>query len=126
MNNIPLDVMQQQKTGPNVVVALSQPRRDYQVPYGAIPGFWGTLHALINPIARRRLPSIPTAIQVITSSLLAGRSDELVLGEHDILIRPPIPAGVRFSSWDRHAETYRAGYEYAVQWLASSQRRTRQ
>lgn len=119
MNNVPLDVMQQLKTGPNVVVALSAPRPRYHVPYHAIPGLWGTLRALVNPLARRRLPAIPSAVQVITSSLLAGRTDGLTLGEHDILLRPPAPPGTRFSSWNRHAETYRAGYEYAVEWLAS-------
>lgn len=117
MDNVPLGSMKALKQGPNIVVSLSGPRRTFRVAYEDIPGLRGVVRVLLNPFARRRLPAIPNIAQVITSSLLSGRGQDVPMDAEDSPLRPTAPAGVRFSSWDRHSEIYQAGHEYAVTWL---------
>src|SRR2546423_5982297 len=73
--------------------------------------------AMLNPFSRRRLPQVPSMVQVIMLSMLASRNPELPLSDTDILIRPEVPIDLRFTSWERHNETFLHAYRGAASWI---------
>lgn len=118
VDSIPLAQMHHTKTGPNVVVALDAERAgSYRVDYDSIPGRRQLLAALFNPFARRRLPKIPSILQVVALGMLTDRRQDLKLGEGDILVTPQLPADLRFVDWERHTEIFMKTYEETVAWI---------
>ena len=118
MDNIPLAPMKALKSGPNVVVALgAENRTTYPVDYESIPGPWELALAWLNPFSRRRLPPVPSILQVITLSMLANRRPDLALSNTDILIKPDIPPDLGFTSWDRHNEIFLHAYRATAAWI---------
>ncbi|WP_179119649.1 patatin-like phospholipase family protein [Ensifer adhaerens] len=118
MNNLPLEQMKELKTGPNVVVSLGGggPGK-HHVDYDSIPGASELTVRLLNPFGRSGLPKIPNMIQVIAASMLAHRPQEIVLGERDILISPPVSAAISFMDWSRHSELFAEAYQWAGRWI---------
>jgi NTE family protein len=117
MDNVPLLPIKAIKAGPNVAVVLSvRERTTYDVDYAQIPGTRQLLGAMINPFARRRWPRAPGIVQVIGLSMLASRA-ELQADDSDVVIRPDVPKGVRFMSWERHTEVSRLAYRDAAAWI---------
>jgi len=116
MDNLPLAPMKALKTGPNVIVSLQDKPTTYKVDYDSIPGRRELAAALLNPFSRRRLPQVPSILQVIMLSMMANRSDPQ-LGAADLLIRPELPADIRFTSWERHNEIFLHAYRGAAQWI---------
>jgi len=120
MDNVPLAPMKALKTGPNVVVALgTDAPTTYMVDYDAIPGPRELIGAMLNPFSRRRLPQMPSILQVITLSMLANRRPDLDLGDADILVRPDLPDDLRFTSWERHNEVFLQTYRGVAAWTRS-------
>jgi NTE family protein len=117
MDNLPLAPMKALKTGPNVIVSLQMDQpTTYSVDYDSIPGRRELVGALLNPFSRKRLPKVPSILQVIMLSMMANRSDPL-LNETDLLIRPDLPADIRFTSWEQHSETFLHAYRGVAQWI---------
>jgi len=118
VDNIPLGQMKAMKIGPNVVVApgLESPT-SYAVDYEAIPGAFELIGAMLNPFSRRRLPQVPSMLQVIMLSMLADHRPEPLLNETDILIRPELPDDVRFTNWERHSEVFMKSYHGVASWI---------
>ncbi|PWT92452.1 MAG: alpha/beta hydrolase, partial [Proteobacteria bacterium] len=128
VDSVPLGPMKALKEGPNVVVALGMDqRRKYMVDYDTIPGPITLLTAMFNPFARRRLPKIPNALQVIMQSVLVHSRPELPLSDTDLLIQPELPADFRFTTWDRHTDVLRCTYQFVATqiegWLEQRDRR---
>ena len=118
MDNIPLVPMKRLKTGPNVVVALSvDAPTTYSVDYDSIPGPLQLMASALNPFSRRRLPKVPSILQVLVLSMLAHRRPDLPLSETDILIRPELPDDLRFTSWERHNEVFLHAYRGVASWI---------
>jgi NTE family protein len=119
MDNVPLAPMKQVKRGPNVVVSFgpTEPRR-YCVDYDSIPGSTELAAHMMNPFGRRRLPELPSLLQVIAQSMLAHRPFELPLEESDLLLSPPMPADLSFMDWSRHSEVVSAAYSHARERIA--------
>jgi NTE family protein len=118
MDNVPLAPMKVLKTGPNVIVSLriDEPTT-YEVDYDSIPGPGELAAALLNPFSRRRLPQVPSILQVIMLSMLANRRPDLQLSDTDILIKPELPADLRFTSWERHNEVFLHAYRGVASWI---------
>jgi NTE family protein len=118
MDNVPLAPMKGLKTGPNVIVSLriDEPTT-YEVDYDSIPGPGELVAALLNPFSRRRLPQVPSILQVIMLSMLANRRPDLQLSDTDILIKPELPADLRFTSWERHNEVFLHAYRGVASWI---------
>jgi NTE family protein len=118
MDNVPLAPMKVLKTGPNVIVSLriDEPTT-YGVDYDSIPGPGELVAALLNPFSRRRLPQVPSILQVIMLSMLANRRPDLPLSDTDILIKPELPADLRFTSWERHNEIFLHAYRGVASWI---------
>jgi hypothetical protein len=72
---------------------------------------------LLNPFARKRLPQVPSILQVIMLSMVANRRLDLPLSETDVLVRPEIPADLRFTSWERHNEVFLNSYRDLSLWI---------
>lgn len=118
MNNLPLDQMKELKAGPNVVASLrSDGPRKHHIDYDSIPGASELAVRMLNPFGRAGLPKVPSVIQVITASVLAHRPEEVVLGERDILISPPISSAISFMDWSRHSELFVEAYHWTRQWI---------
>ncbi len=120
VDNVPLASMKALKSGPNLVVALQENApKAYLVDYESIPGPRDWIMKALNPYSRRRLPQIPSAVQVIILSILANSRQNLPLSSEDILIRPDLPSGVQWTNWDRHTEVLTSAYRGAVSMIRS-------
>lgn len=117
-DNIPLAPMKALKSGPNVVVALSvDERTTYNVDYDSIPGPMELAGAVLNPFSSRRLPQMPSILQVIMLSMLANSHTDLPLSKTDVVVRPELPADIGFTSWERHSEIFLNSYRNVSAWL---------
>src|SRR5262249_16308874 len=60
LDNVPIRVMHELKSGPNVVISFEVPKLEqFKVDYRALPGRAALLKAMLNPILRRALPAAP-------------------------------------------------------------------
>ena len=74
---------------------------------------------MLNPFARKRLPQVPSIVQVITLSMFANRRSDVQPRETDILIRPELPEDLRFTSWERHKRCSCSAYRGIAAWIAA-------
>jgi NTE family protein len=120
MDNVPVRVMHELKSGPNVVVSFAVPKLErFAVDYGTLPGRRQLVRHLCQPWLRRPLPSAPGVATVLMRSLMARRQDfERHLREDDLLLAPPFPPDMGILDWHRHTElmdrTYRWGMREAA------------
>ncbi len=120
LDNVPVETMRSLKSGPNVVIDFSLPRIDrYKVDYRALPSRSALLRRIWSRTGRRDLPLAPTPQAVLMRSLMLNRR-ELVgdIGPGDILLSPPIPAGVGPLDWHKHGLLREKGREFARAELA--------
>ena len=121
LDNVPIRVMRDLKTGPNVVVSFSPPElHTYRVDYDALPSRSALMRLVLNPLRRDRLPEAPGLISVLMRALMANRRDfQRELSPDDLSLLPPIPAGFGFLDWHRHGELFNAAYRWTRDELAS-------
>jgi NTE family protein len=114
--NVPIDVMRQIKSGPNVVVTFDPPLGErFNVDYAALPERRALMWKTMNPWARGDLPNAPSAATVLVRSLMANRNHfERHLEDDDWLLMPPTPAGMGALDWRRHSELVETAYRYAL------------
>lgn len=117
LDNVPVRVMRDLKTGPNVVVSFRPPELDrYHVDYEALPSRAALMRLVLNPLRRDRLPEAPGLVTVLMRALMANRRDFLrELDAVDLSLQPPIPAGMGFLDWHRHRELFHAAYRWTHQ-----------
>ncbi len=115
LDNVPVQLMHDIKSGPNVVVSFTLPElQRYEVDYAALPSRTALLLRAINPLRKPVLPDAPGLLSVLTRSLMAGRQDfKQHLTTGDMLLVPPIPKDMGFLDWHRHTELYDLGYRWA-------------
>jgi NTE family protein len=120
LDNVPIRVMHELKSGPNVVISFEVPKlKQFKVDYGALPGRSALLKAMLNPYLRRALPKAPGVGTVLLRSLMANRQDfERRLRPEDLLLVPPFPADMGILDWHRHTELMTATYHWAMVELA--------
>jgi NTE family protein len=115
IDNVPVRVMHELKSGPNVVVSFKLPRLErFAVDYRALPGRGQLLKWLATGLRRGSLPPAPGVATVLLRSLMANGQDfQRHLRAGDLLLVPPLPPGLGLLDWHRHAEladrTYRWG-----------------
>jgi len=118
MDNVPLEPMKALKAGPNVIVSLGATGpTSFAVDYDSIPGAREMVTAMLNPFSHRRLPQIPTILQVIMLSMFAHWRRDLELGEADILIAPELPAEFGLTSWEQHKDIFAYSYQRVASWI---------
>jgi NTE family protein len=120
LDNVPIRVMHELKSGPNVVISFEVPElKQFKVDYGALPGRSALLKSMLSPYRRRALPKAPGVGTVLMRSLMANRQDfERRLRAEDLLLVPPFPADMGILDWHRHTELMTASYYWAMAELA--------
>jgi NTE family protein len=120
LDNVPVRVMHELKSGPNVVVSFEVPKlQRFAVDYRTLPGRGDLLKAFLNPFLRHALPRAPSMGTVLMRSMMANRQDfERRLRPDDLLLVPPCPQDMGILDWHRHTElmdrTYRWGLREAA------------
>jgi NTE family protein len=120
LDNVPIRVMHELKSGPNVVISFEVPKlKQFNVDYRALPGRAALLKAMLNPFLRRALPDAPGVGTVLMRSLMANRQDfERRLRPEDLLLVPPFPPDMGILDWHRHTELMTTTYHWAMGELA--------
>lgn len=119
LDNVPVRVMRELKSGPNVVVSFQMPRLElFNVNYEDLPDRASLIRALLTPFGRKSLPPAPGLSTVLMRALMANRHGfERHLGRDDLLLVPPIPAGMGLLHWHRHSELMRLAHQWAADTL---------
>jgi len=113
LDNVPIRVMHELKSGPNVVVSFEVPElKQFKVDYRSLPGRAALLKAMINPFLRHGLPAAPGVGTVLM------RDFEGRLRPEDLLLVPPFPPDMGMLDWHRHTELMDASYRWAMREIA--------
>ena len=123
LDNVPVKVMHELKSGPNVVVSFSLPKHErFEVDYSALPGRGDLLKRIVTPWLRGTLPAAPGVGTVLMRAMMANRQEfDRHLRPEDLLLVPPIPPDLGLLDWHRHSELMQGTYQWAVHELARLQ-----
>ena len=116
MDNVPVRVMHELKSGPNVVISFEVPKLErFDVDYRALPGRNQLLKWLVTPYMRGALPRAPGLGTVLMRAMMANRQDfERHLRSDDVLLVPPVPQDMGILDWHRHTELMEATYRWGL------------
>ncbi|TMJ69053.1 MAG: cyclic nucleotide-binding domain-containing protein [Alphaproteobacteria bacterium] len=120
LDNVPVRVMHELKSGPNVVISFEVPKlQRFEVDYRSLPGRAALLKAMINPFMRGALPRAPSVGTVLMRSMMANRQDfERRLRPEDLLLVPPCPQDMGILDWHRHTELADSTYHWGLREIA--------
>jgi NTE family protein len=120
LDNVPVRVMHELKSGPNIVVSFEVPKlQRFDVDYAALPGRRQLLKAVLNPLLRKTLPRAPGVGTVLMRSMMANRQDfERRLRPGDLLMVPPVPQDIGVLDWHRHTELMDRAYRWGLAEMA--------
>jgi NTE family protein len=116
MDNVPVRVMHEFKSGPNVVISFHTPALErFDVDYRTLPSRNHLLRCAVDPFLRRALPKAPGIGTVLMRSLMANRQDfDRHLRPDDLLMVPPVPLGMGLLDWHRHGELVDTAYRWTL------------
>lgn len=116
VDNVPIGVMHEIKSGPNVVISFETPSVErFEIAYDSLPGRRELLRKLCNPFNRVDLPAAPGPGSVLMRSMMANRRDfEHLLGNQDVLLVPPLPVDMGILDWHRHRELMDVAHGWGV------------
>lgn len=117
LDNVPIQVMHQLKSGPNIVVSFLVPEMErFDVDYDRLPSRTNLLKTLSNPLQRNKLPNAPGPSAVLMRAMMANRHDfKRHLRPGDTLLVPPINPEIGALDWHRYAQLI----EHAYQWTSA-------
>lgn len=121
LDNIPIEVTQAAKAGPNVVVAL---HADAGAPWRIAARYSDvrTPGQLFRDLVLRRKPerAFPSLIEVMSRSMVVASEAgvEAALEKADVLLIPPIPEGMQLLDWDKGTEAAAAARRYTAEAIA--------
>jgi len=120
LDNVPVKVMHELKSGPNVVVSFSVPSPErFEVDYAALPGRGELLKRMLTPWLRGTLPAAPGVGTVLMRAMMANRQEfDRHLRPEDLLLVPPFPPDMGILDWHRHTELMDRTYRWAMHELA--------
>jgi len=96
----------------------------FAVNYRDFPSRGAFLRRALLPFSRHALPEAPSLGAVLMRSLLANRNDfERHLQDSDLLMVPPVPAGMGVLDWGRHSELMERAYEWGLGEIAGARGR---
>jgi NTE family protein len=116
LDNVPIRVMHELKSGPNVVVSFEVPKlHRFDVDYRTLPGRGQLLKAILNPFMRSALPRAPGVGTVLMRSMMANRQGfERWLRPDDLLLVPSFPQDMGILDWHRHSELVEQTYKWGL------------
>ena len=114
LDNVPIRVMHQLKSGPNTVVSFLVPEMErFDVDYDGLPARADLLKALLNPFQRQKLPEAPGLFAVLMRAMMANRHDfKRHLHATDDLLVPPIASDIGPLDWHRYQELIDSAYRW--------------
>ena len=120
LDNVPIRVMHEIKSGPNVVVSFRVPDLErFEVDYDTLPSRTALLGILANPLRYKELPRAPGLHTVLLRSLMTNRQDfKRHLTRDDLVLVPPVPADMGLLDWHRHTELMETACSWAREELA--------
>ena len=120
LDNVPIRVMHELKSGPNVVISFEVPKlHRFEVDYKSLPTRAALLKAVINPFMRHTLPPAPGVGTVLMRSMMANRQGfERRLRSDDLLLVPPFPQDMGILDWHRHTELMDRTYRWGMREIA--------
>lgn len=120
LDNVPIRVMRELKSGPNVAISFKVPELErFDVDYRALPSRFELVRRTLSPRGRRGLPPAPGPATVLLRSLMANRQDFMRhLSAEDCLLVPPAPSDVGLLDWHRHREVMHAAHAWGVAEIA--------
>ena len=113
VDNLPIAVMRNLKSGPNIVVSLRrQDRWRVEGSYESLPTRRGLLRDLL--LGRWRKPTYPSLTNIIVRgmSITSGRRLEETVEGGDLFVVPTGTEGVGFLEWEKAREVADAAYRY--------------
>ena len=118
IENIPLRSMKALKAGPNLVVHFGERamQQRFAVDYMSIPGRWGLVRKMLTSAGRRKLPDVPSPVNVLQRCLVMHQAPELLpVGPLDLVLTVPALPGANLMDFDRHTEVFAAAYQWCHQ-----------
>ena len=116
IDNVPIRMMREIKSGPNVVIAFEVPQLErFAVDYRSLPSRGALMRHLVLPFGTVKLPDAPSLGSVLMRSMLANRHGfERHLQSTDLLLVPPLPTAMGILDWGRHTEMMREAHNWGV------------
>ncbi|MEP2987648.1 MAG: cyclic nucleotide-binding and patatin-like phospholipase domain-containing protein [Parasphingorhabdus sp.] len=101
LDNVPVKVMHDLKTGPNIVVTLGDPNEIWRtdVEYDQVRGRWSLIRDVI--LRRKNEEDFPSIVEIMSRSMVVASrmASKEMLGEQDILVNPPIIPDMQILDW---------------------------
>lgn len=101
LDNVPVKVMHDLKTGPNIVVSLGDPDEVWRtdVEYDDIRGRWSLMRDVM--LRRKRDAEFPSIVEIMSRSMVVASrmASKEMLGDDDILVNPPIIPDMQILDW---------------------------
>ena len=122
LDNVPVKVMHDLKSGPNIVVSLGDPDEVWRtdVAYDDIRGRWTLMKDVL--LRRKRDAEFPSIVEIMSRSMVVASrmASKEMLGEHDILVNPPIIHGMQILDWHLGRELAEMAAEYIAKQVIES------
>ncbi len=117
LDNVPVKVMHDLKTGPNIVVTLGDPNEVWrtEVEYEAVRGRWTLMKDVL--LRRKRDAEFPSIVEIMSRSMVVASrmASKEMLGEQDILVNPPIIPNMQILDWHLGRELAEMAAEYITE-----------
>ncbi len=116
VDNVPIRVMRDLKSGPNIVAAFHVPAHEpFAVNYEELPSRGQLLRKLATAKDRKQLGDVPMIGAVLARALMAqSQKFDPHLGADDILLVPPLPPEIGLLDWHRHGELKSDAYNWTT------------
>lgn len=122
LDNVPVKVMHDLKTGPNIVVSLGDPNEVWRtdVEYDDVRGRWTLLRDVI--LRRKRAAEFPSIVEIMSRSMVVASrmASKEMLDDRDILVNPPIIPGMQILDWHKGRELAQMAREYIAEQVIHS------
>ncbi|GAB5488888.1 MAG: patatin-like phospholipase family protein [Parasphingorhabdus sp.] len=117
LDNVPVKVMHDLKTGPNIVVTLGDPNEVWrtEVEYDEVRGRWTLIKDVL--LRRKKEQDFPSIVEIMSRSMVVASrmASKEMLGEQDILVNPPIIPGMQILDWHLGRELAEMAIEYIAE-----------
>ena len=101
LDNVPVKVMHELKTGPNIVVTLGDPNEIWRtdVEYDEVRGRWTLMRDVV--LRRKRETEFPSIVEIMSRSMVVASrmASKEMLEDQDILVNPPIIPDMQILDW---------------------------
>lgn len=122
LDNVPVKVMHELKTGPNIVVSLGDPDEVWRtdVAYDDIRGRWTLMRDVM--LRRKREAEFPSIVEIMSRSMVVASrmASKEMLGDDDILVNPPIIPDMQILDWHLGRELAEMASDYITSQVIES------